>query len=401
MKRKKTIIGLVMSVCLLLNIPFVSANDGSNYSLKSATEYASLDSIPKVQLEKVLNQAEKSELVNSFVNEAKSNGVSVEGIYFDENKGKYVVQVLDENQIEQLSKFNKNQGDFEFEKVKNSMAMLESYITRLESLQKEKEIQGLRGHWIDVQTNSVVALVEEDDPSTKSKLVKYINEDALQVAKLISIDFNVKSGDKIADSTGGCTAAFHGKKGSQDVLITAGHCGYNGIGNSWKFGTTTIGTFGAKTSGNTNADAGYINLSSSSYVEVTEKATGGVIGGANDAGNESVGDYIYVSAPYTGYILQGIVQATNVSIDAGGQYGFNTLSGLRLTTAVNSSGDSGAPVMKLRFNAEKDRAEYILQGVNNGNISYSLNGTVSNLEWYSAYKNVYNSLGLSSIYVAA
>lgn len=376
-KRNKVALSAILILILcILNMSLVSASDEHN-NLSNA-QYTSVESIPKQQQEKIKAQAEQFERVNSLVNEAASNGINVEGIYYDDQKSKYIVQILNEDQKGKLMGINENQEDVDYEVVKYSKKELENYNLNLSDLMQSKKILGLRGHWVDVKSNKVVAIVDELD--VKSELTKYVNEDALQIAKLVSFDFHVKSGDKIVESNGGgCTAAFHGKKGTQNVTVTAGHCGYNGTGNSWKFGSTTIGTFGFKTSGNTTADAGYIVLNSSSHIEVTERVTAGtsaVIGGANDAGNEVQGDYIYLSTPYTGYLQEGTVQQTGVSFNAGGEYGFNTLSDIRLTNAVSAEGDSGAPVMKLRWVSAKNRWEFIIQGVNNGTISGSVNNFV-------------------------
>lgn len=398
MKKSKVIAILAVFLCLMLNISLVSASDVISIP-STTTQYANIESIPKLQLDKIKAQAEQSERLNIFVDKAESNGIGVEGIYFDEQKNKYILQILNDDQKENLKLINYDQVDVDYEVVKYSKTELENYNLSLSKLQNSNEIPELRGHWIDVKSNKVVALVDNLD--IESKLTEFIDKDALQIAKLVSLDFHVKSGDQIEDSEGSCAAAFHGKKGSQNVLVTAGHCGYNAIGNQWYLGSTSIGTFGYKTSGTTKADAGYIVLNSSSHIEVTETISGAVIAGANDAGNEVVGDWIYMSAPYTGYILQGQVQAKGVELNAGGHYGFTKLTDIRLTNSTSEDGDSGAPVMKFKFNSSKDRWEYIIQGVNGGTVTYDLNGTVKTFEWYSAYKNVYNALGLSSIYVAS
>jgi len=265
-----------------------------------------------------------------------------------------------------------------------------------------RKIQGLRGHWIDIKNNKIMVLVE--DFSTKELLNEYINNEMFDVAKIIKIEDQIKSGEHVTSVSGGgnCTVGFHGLVGTQNVSITAGHCRPLG-GLSWKYGTTTIGNLTTYTSGNTISDAGYIELSSFSYVEVTEKITGTVIGGANDAGNEMEGLGISISAPSSSSLITGTVTDVGVEIDFGGQNGFNKISNLRLTTATSTnSGDSGAPVITLRYNSNKGRFEYIIQGIHKGLIVMQLsNGSNVTRQVYSAYNKTYNALGLSAIYVAA
>lgn len=267
---------------------------------------------------------------------------------------------------------------------------------------KDKSVKGLVGTGIDVKKNKVFILV--NDLSVKDEIQKTINSDMLEVFKVISIEDQVKPGDQIKTTQSyTCTVAFNAVIDGKDVAVTAGHCSKapGGTGD-WKFGSTTIGKWTANSTGSTTADAGYIALSSQSYVEALEKKTNIAIGRGDDYGlYDTVGSSISISAPSSSSLISASVLAQGVSLDFGGQNGYNVISDMRLVdTSFTQVGDSGAPVLQFRWNSDKNGYDFVVEGIHKGTITYQdENGQNKTVEIYSSFAGVKSAIGISALYV--
>lgn len=335
--------------------------------------------------------------IESIINE---NPSIFGGYYMYEDH--LVVQVL--NNPDSISYINEkiSSNKIKYEKVNTSKEMLDETKSKVLGLLSNKEVPGLIGAGIDVKKNKVSVYV--NDFSVIKDLATYFNDNVIEYNKLSYIEDQVKPGDKILTSSSStCTAAYNAVVNGNNVTVTAGHCS-NAPGGTgaWKVGSTTIGNWTSRSSGNTTGDAGYITLNSSSYIEVFEKKTGIGIGRGDDNGQyDIVGAQVAISAPSSTYLIFSNVVQKDVTIDFDGINGYNSISGLRFTdTTLTQAGDSGAPVLQQRYNTSKDRFDFVVEGVHKGAITVTpQGGSPTTYEVYSSFAGVQNAIGATALYV--
>ncbi|MDN4601494.1 S1 family peptidase [Paenibacillus sp. F6_3S_P_1C] len=156
---------------------------------------------------------------------------------------------------------------------------------------------------------------------------------------------------------GGCTIGFLAKARttSSNFVITAGHCGT--AGNSFKQGSNSIGTMGARYNSG-NVDAATIGLSSLSYSNdlYTSASRGGYFDLVQGTNNEFVGEMTCLSGASTATnpVSCGVLKSKATSATFNGV----NFTGLRTATYSTVPGDSGGPVYY----------STILKGINKGYI---------------------------------
>ena len=322
------------------------------------------------------------------------------GYYVDGDK--IVVQV--KGSLEKIKLFDNNLKPFtekiKYEVVKNSKKEIDQVKKEIEVYLANGKIQGLVGTGIDVKKNKAIAFVQ--DFSVKNQIDSLVDTNLVEFYKL-SIEDQVKPGDSILTSQSSkCTAAFNAVINSKAVTVTAGHCA-NAPGGTgaWKLGSTTIGNWTSRSSGNTSADAGYITLNSQNYIEAIEKKTSIAVGRGDDYGSyDTVGTQVFISAPSATSLVSANVVFQNVNVDLGGQNGYNIITGVRITdSGVPQSGDSGAPVLQFRWNPDKQNYDFVVEGIHKGQAYYTdQNGQEKVGTIYSSYAGTVNALGISALY---
>lgn len=350
----------------------------------------------------IKKQNELLTIIPEVEKQIQQNDSYYAGYYVDGDEIVVQVKESSEKSINMIdNKLNSFTDKIKYEIVQNSKREIDNIKKDLENHLANSKIHGLIGTGIDVKKNKAIAFVQ--DFSVKEKINSLVDVNLVEFYKF-SVEDQVKPGDSIVTSQSSkCTVAFNAIINNKDVAVTAGHCS-NAPGGTgaWKLGSTTIGNWNSRTSGNTSADAGYITLNSKNQIEAIEKKTSIAIGRGDDYGSfDTVGTQVFISAPSAASLVPANVVFQGISIDLGGQNGYNIISGLRITdSGIPQSGDSGAPVVLLRWNPDKQNFDFVIEGIHKGQATYTdQNGQTKVGAIYSSYAGAVNGLGISALYV--
>ncbi|MFD2671066.1 hypothetical protein [Marinicrinis sediminis] len=343
-----------------------------------------------------------------------NTSLKLSGMYYSSEEGKIIVSVKNKKKHDELI-------------INNLVESLKDEITVVNTNFSESELTEafnvlldhftLKGTlvYMDVKTNKVVIQGEIDDKQ-KIKIKSMLQPGIIDFVEEFSFHDQSTPNDKqnssqskiwlgskiVRDNTGNkCSTGLYGQIPNVSspgtyltVLVTAGHCDSVGSTNAWYHPTMSssnlIGYWKYRTSGNTTADAGYISLTNSNIATARAccDGTGKLISSVHN-GSESAGQIVYTIGAGSNTTISGKITHTNAVLNQNSN-GFNSISGLTVTDASTSSGDSGAAVYSITYAGGTDYP--YLRGVHKGIVGSGGYGQI-----YSYIQNVKSTLGLTSI----
>lgn len=302
------------------------------------------------------------------------------GIYFDGDQA--IVQIVGNNENVQKKILNNVVASENIitETVKYSQSELDKAI---DTLNNTLNRDGSATWGLDTKNNKVI--VYTNDESVKKKVIEIIDPELVSFDKSLNLVDQVGVGPStwMNDGFGNCTVAFNAKVNTTNVIVTAGHCRQS-LNQTWKVGTTNIGTFTQVTSSGT-VDAGYITINSNASTGYIDTASNTPLGG-------------YSSSDYVGLLLSVNYGTTKAPAEVASlNYTMGNFTNQRIvyftTSTTTIQGSSGAPVVYRYYDSDLKVYRENIYGIHKAG---GTDGSGNPIGVYGSMGSVFSALGLTS-----
>lgn len=330
---KKARIGTVVAaaaaglVATAVTMPQAQAAPAAGNGLSSTVEKAAVQSLmsstgvdAKGALEHLATQAENLALGNQLISQL---GDRAANFFLNPNTGKATVNVLDAGAADQV-----RDAGLAAKVVNYTTSQLESVKAKFDSMDSVAETA-----WgIDPSTNKMVLTISDQAPkAAAAKLESYARSfgDKVRIERQAQgFEQHILGGGEITDGSVTCSAGFNATNGSQNFVITAGHC-TQGLPTWQGVGPSVESNFPTDDFGLIQNDSG----DAPGEVDLYDGSTQPI----NGAATPTVGQQACKSGRTT-QVTCGSVQALNQTVDYGQD---GVVEGLIQTDVQSQPGDSG------------------------------------------------------------
>ncbi len=316
------------------------------------------------------------------------------GIHYNSKNGKIILQLVEKPGNFNISTISNFVQDIEIQLVENSYEELNKAYEKIMNYAEELKSLTVQSFGIDELHNKVV--IELTNISNIAKIKEIVGDNIFKFEKVNELKLlnNVYPGNRISTRNHvACSIGFNATRGTQRVLVTAGHCEHDNLTfpTTW-FSPTynalqdrAIGTLGGRTYGDmVNSDSMFINLNSNAVVQT------------------KINNSIPISGFRTTDLARGVTvykhgfntrttSGTNegTSCVVANEKGYQRVCNLgSVSSIVADGGDSGGSVYRLLSNGTAELIGIVHAGGSSQKMTYS------------KMQHVISDLGLTGIYIS-